>query len=383
VDDESRRRENEGMAFREEFVAGENQNHEGELRGDKAEDDEARRREAEGAEFDVEFKASQHEAEEREKRLRQHRAEGRVLGADDVPPQAQERITPHRLPPATAAPVSAPPTATAPPSPARPAPVDCRPLPANSKIASAVSRATTDACRGALKEAYCSMEAGTLLPKMVPYAEPCVNFSMTKAVDTSTLAEGSGATRPARLAFVLVAYQAGMFEQLKLVFHLLYRPQHWFLFHIDARSDLLITLVQELLVPYPNAEIAPFAFPTIWGTSQLYKMYLRCISHLLGKGDWDFFINLSEADMPIKSIDSVARELGHVRGTSFLTSSATMKEKRFCEKQGVNFTFFQCDNHLFAIGKRVKQDDVMKVKGGSDWYAAAPSRVAWRCASLR
>ena len=47
---------------------------------------------------------------------------------------------------------------------------------------------------------------------------------------------------------------------------------HRFLFHIDARSSLLIQLVRELVADIPNAEIAPFAMNTIWGTSQLYNM---------------------------------------------------------------------------------------------------------------
>jgi hypothetical protein len=89
---------------------------------------------------------------------------------------------------------------------------------------------------------------------------------------------------------------------------------HRYLFHIDGRSSLLIHLVRELVKDFPNAEIAPFAINTIWGTSQLYKMYLQCIEYLLSRGEWDFFINLSEADMPLKPIDHVSRELGHLRG---------------------------------------------------------------------
>lgn len=71
--------------------------------------------------------------------------------------------------------------------------------------------------------------------------------------------------------------------------------------------------------------------------------------------------------MPLKPVDNIAKELGHLRGTSFLTSSPTMTEKRFCEKQGVNYTWLQCDHHLYSIGTRHKADNVMHVKGGSDW----------------
>ena len=39
-------------------------------------------------------------------------------------------------------------------------------------------------------------------------------------------------------------------------------------------------------------QVAPFAFDTIWGSTQLYKTYLATLEYLL-QFDWDFYINLS------------------------------------------------------------------------------------------
>ena len=60
----------------------------------------------------------------------------------------------------------------------------------------------------------------------------------------------------------------------------------------------------EFVKDYDNAFVAPFAYETIWGSTYLYKTYLHTIKHLLGVGDWDFFINLSEASKVVNMKES-------------------------------------------------------------------------------
>ena len=55
---------------------------------------------------------------------------------------------------------------------------------------------------------------------------------------------------------------------------------------------------------YPNIRMAPDRFATIWGGANLSAMLLKCIEYLF-KGtdwDWDFIINLSESDFPIRLV---------------------------------------------------------------------------------
>lgn len=61
---------------------------------------------------------------------------------------------------------------------------------------------------------------------------------------------------PARIAFVINAYQAGMYEQIKRLFHSIYSPNDWFLFHIDGRSKLLRALMIEFVKDYDNAFVS-------------------------------------------------------------------------------------------------------------------------------
>ena len=51
-----------------------------------------------------------------------------------------------------------------------------------------------------------------------------------------------------------------------------------------------------------NVIIAPWSMATIWGGASLLKMLLRCMKDLMARTEWkwDYFINLSGADYPIK-----------------------------------------------------------------------------------
>ena len=52
-------------------------------------------------------------------------------------------------------------------------------------------------------------------------------------------------------------------------------------------------LLDPVLKRYRNVMMAPFRFRTVWGSSQLYRIYLAGIAELLRHPNWDFFINLS------------------------------------------------------------------------------------------
>lgn len=57
-----------------------------------------------------------------------------------------------------------------------------------------------------------------------------------------------------------------------------------------------------LAAQYPNVRVTPWRMATIWGGASLLTMYLRSMADLLAMRDWswDFFINLSAADYPIR-----------------------------------------------------------------------------------
>lgn len=71
---------------------------------------------------------------------------------------------------------------------------------------------------------------------------------------------------------------------------------------VFQRSNYLHRQAQALAARYPNVRVTPWRMATIWGGASLLTMYLRSMADLLAMRDWrwDFFINLSAADYPIR-----------------------------------------------------------------------------------
>jgi len=71
---------------------------------------------------------------------------------------------------------------------------------------------------------------------------------------------------------------------------------------VQQRSNYLHREILALADQYPNVLVAPWRMSTIWGGASLLTMYLRTMQDLLKMADWswDFFINLSAADYPIR-----------------------------------------------------------------------------------
>lgn len=68
------------------------------------------------------------------------------------------------------------------------------------------------------------------------------------------------------------------------------------------RQDYLYRNLKILEKSYPNIRLSQVRLSTIWGGASLLQMLLVCISELLliENWKWDYVINLSESDFPIK-----------------------------------------------------------------------------------
>ena len=61
----------------------------------------------------------------------------------------------------------------------------------------------------------------------------------------------------------------------------------------------------EIAAELPNVMVAPWRMATIWGGSSLLQMLLKAMEDMVRDDlKWDFFINLSESDYPIKYVIS-------------------------------------------------------------------------------
>lgn len=108
-------------------------------------------------------------------------------------------------------------------------------------------------------------------------------------------------------------------EQFKRLFKSIYDPANHYLVHIDKNSGSgLDTEIRAFLADYPNSEVL-LGQKALWGGYSLVDAQLRGMTQLLAMDDnWEFFINLSGQDYPLKSQDHIADFLSRHRGKEFI-----------------------------------------------------------------
>lgn len=122
----------------------------------------------------------------------------------------------------------------------------------------------------------------------------------------------------------------------------------------------------ELEPKFPNIRLARTRFSTIWGGASLLTMLMQSMEDLMkSKHQWDFVINLSESDFPVKKIEKLEEFLTANRNRNFVKSHGR-ETQRFIQKQGLDKTFVECDTHMWRIGDR-KLPTGIQIDGGSDW----------------
>ncbi|XP_038841435.1 xylosyltransferase 1-like [Salvelinus namaycush] len=179
--------------------------------------------------------------------------------------------------------------------------------------------------------------------------------------------EQTAPTVPVRVVFVLVVHGRAS-RQFQRLFKAIYHTSHYYYIHVDQRSNYLHRQVGALASQYSNVRVTSWRMSTIWGGASLLTMYLRSMDDLLKMADWnwDFFINLSGADYPIRTNEQLVGFLTKYRDMNFIKSHGR-DNTRFIRKQGLDRLFFECDTHMWRLGDR-KIPEGIAVDGGSDWF---------------
>nr|CAD7397003.1 unnamed protein product [Timema cristinae] len=179
----------------------------------------------------------------------------------------------------------------------------------------------------------------------------------------------------ARIAFLLTLNGRAL-RQVRRLIRVLFHKDHFFFIHVDARQDYLYRELLLLEKTLPNVRLARQRFATIWGGSSLLQMLLTSMGELLNLGwSWDFIINLSESDFPIKTNNQLGEFLTANKGRNFVKSHGR-EVQRFVQKQGLDKTFVECDAHMWRTGDRRLPWGV-QMDGGSDWVALSRPFVTY------
>lgn len=90
---------------------------------------------------------------------------------------------------------------------------------------------------------------------------------------------------------------------------------------------------------------------------------------------WDFVLNLSESDYPVKTLSKLEEFLTANKEKNFVKSHGREVQK-FIQKQGLDKTFVECDYHMWRVGDRNLPWGI-QIDGGSDWVALSRKFVQY------
>ena len=86
----------------------------------------------------------------------------------------------------------------------------------------------------------------------------------------------------------------------KRMFRAIYDPSNLYLLHIDKKSeDSFKTEIRDFIADYPNVYLMP-SYDCVYAGYSTLDIDLKAIRELL-KHEWDFFINISGQDFPLKT----------------------------------------------------------------------------------
>jgi hypothetical protein len=119
------------------------------------------------------------------------------------------------------------------------------------------------------------------------------------------------------IAYLLLVHRFP--DQFERLFRAVHHLDHHYVVHVDANADPAVSRqIEAFLAAYPNAALLE-SKPALWGGYSLVDAELRGMAKLLEMGSaWEFFINLSGQDFPLKSQSAIRVFLGRNRGREFI-----------------------------------------------------------------
>lgn len=134
-------------------------------------------------------------------------------------------------------------------------------------------------------------------------------------IDTPSI--GAETSIPINIAYFILVHRLP--NQFKRLFTAIYEPGNSYLVHIDKKASVdLKEEIRLFLAPFANTCIM-HSKNVVWGGYSMVQAELDGIKYLLEMNTgWDYFINLSGQDYPLKSQKIIQKFLSENNGKSYL-----------------------------------------------------------------
>jgi len=142
----------------------------------------------------------------------------------------------------------------------------------------------------------------------------------------TTISDRKNTSKTINIAYLILVHRLP--KQFMRLFTAIYEADNYYLIHIDKKAhEELGKEIQDFLAPYPNVFISK-SENVVWGGYSMVQAELDGIKHLLDiDASWDYFINLSGQDYPLKSQNIIRKFLTENNGRNYL-KTADQKLKR-------------------------------------------------------
>ena len=154
-------------------------------------------------------------------------------------------------------------------------------------------------------------------------------------------------------------------EQFKRLFKALYHPENHYLIHLDKKTGIdIYEGIEDFLTDFPNTYILE-SENVVWGGYSMVQAELNGMKYLLKLNvEWDFFINLSGQDYPLKSQKIIREYLTKNKGNNFIKIANQITVRPETMNRIENY-FVETDNGFSGIPfKRAYLKDVIPYIGG-------------------
>ena len=166
-----------------------------------------------------------------------------------------------------------------------------------------------------------------------------------------------------QIAYFVLAHRFP--EQFKRLFKAIYHPENYYLIHLDKKTSLEIyDDIQGFLADFLNAYLLE-SENVVWGGYSIVQAELSGIKYLLDiNAEWDFFINLSGQDFPLKSQDFIRDFLGKNKENNFIKIANQATDRPETMNRVENY-FVETDTGFSGVPyKRAYLKDVISYIGG-------------------
>lgn len=166
-----------------------------------------------------------------------------------------------------------------------------------------------------------------------------------------------------KIAYLILVHRLP--SQFKKLFKAIHSNQNHYLIHIDKKAHKSITNdIKTFLSQYENVYYL-ISEKVVWGGYSMVQAELNGMKFLLDLGvEWDYFINLSGQDFPLKSQKEISKFLYNNLGKNFIKTADQIKSRPDTMNRIDNYFEELDDKMSLALYKREFLENITPYIGG-------------------